>query len=104
MARTMSRPTRSMSWKGGIPGRVKIRHISSTSSGGDTPSSTTIRHSRLMDAQMRLKMNPSLAPDVERNQAVCGQRGRERIDDTGVRPAAGHKLDGVELRRLLVVR
>ena len=50
-----------MSWKGGMPGRVKILHISSMSSGPATPSSTTIRHSRLMAAQIRLKMNPSLS-------------------------------------------
>src|SRR5829696_9078224 len=47
--------------KGGTPARVKISHMASTSSGGATPSSTTIRHSRLIAAQMRLKMKPSLS-------------------------------------------
>src|SRR4051812_43679650 len=41
----------------------------------------------------------ALAPDVEWRQAVRGECGRERIDDTRVRPAAGHQLDRVELRR-----
>src|SRR5918994_241574 len=52
MASTTSRPTRSMSLKGGTPARVKISHMASTSSGGATPSSTTIRHSRLIAVQI----------------------------------------------------
>jgi hypothetical protein len=46
---------------GGTLAWVNISHMASTSSGGATPSSTTIRHSRLIAAQMRLKMNPSLS-------------------------------------------
>jgi hypothetical protein len=50
-----------MSRNRGIAAPVKISHIRSTSSGGATPSSTTIRPSRLIAAQMRLKMKPSLS-------------------------------------------
>src|SRR3954453_6953840 len=109
MASTTSRPTRSMSSKGAMPGRVKIRHISSTSSGPATPSSTTIRHSLLMAAQIRLKITPffsppphprapgldgrpdpveddpvALAPDAERREPVLRQLGHQHVDDLGV--------------------
>jgi hypothetical protein len=62
-----------------------------------------MRHSRLIAAQMRLKMNPSLSRRTRNGQPVVGQLGHQRVDELGVRLAAGHELDGVELRRLLEV-
>lgn len=56
---TVSRPTASIDLHGAVPVLTNISvHTSSSSSGVETPSSSTVRTSRLTAAQTRLMTNP----------------------------------------------
>ena len=77
-----------------MPGFVKIVHMPSTSSGLATPSATTIRHSRSIAAQTRLKMNPSLSRST-RNGAnpYCGSFSIRASTQRFVRLSPATSLD-----------